>query len=127
MSKSFEALEKAIQDQMNKAFKEAVEDSYDDLKKNVAHFYDAPQGTYKRTGQLKASPQLDAINFNGDTAVAQISINTSTQYWPAGRDTATIYGYAESGGLLGYGGFWKQTELDIENNINKSFGKYFSK
>ena len=63
----------------------------------------------------------------GNDAVAQLSINTGTQYDPAGRDTETIYGYAEEGGLRGNGGFWKQTEIDIENNIDESFGKRFSR
>ena len=80
---------------------------------------------YKRTGQLRDSPQLDGINYSGDSAQGQISINTGTQYSPSGRDTATIYGYAEAGGLLGNGGFWERTEEQIQDNIDESFGKRF--
>lgn len=131
----FASLQKAIQKEMHNAFEEAVDKSFDDLQKNVEHFYDAPGNPkpgnpppgYDRTGQLKASPQLDGIDMYGNDAVAQLSINTGTQYDPAGRDTETIYGYAEEGGLRGNGGFWKQTEIDIENNINESFGKRFSR
>ena len=131
----FASLQKAIQKEMHTAFREAVDKSYDDLQRNVEHFYDAPGNPkpgnpppgYDRTGQLKASPQLDGIDIMGNDAVAQLSINTGTQYDPAGRDTETIYGYAEEGGLRGNGGFWKQTEIDIENNINESFGKRFSR
>lgn len=131
----FASLQKAIQKEMHTAFKEAVDKSYDDLHRNVEHFYDAPGNPkpgnpppgYDRTGQLKASPQLDGIDIMGNDAIAQLSINTGTQYNPAGRDTETIYGYAEEGGLRGNGGFWEQTEIDIENNINESFGKRFSR
>lgn len=95
------ALKAAIQKEMYEALEETIEDSYQDLKNNVNHFYDSPEGRYKRTGQLRDSPQLDGINYSGDSAQGQISINTGTQYSPSGRDTATIYGYAEAGGLLG--------------------------
>lgn len=124
--KNMASLVKAIQDEMREALEEAVEESYMDLKDNVNYFYDSPEGRYKRTGQLKASPQIDAVNFNGNSAIGQISINTGTQYDPAGRDTNTIYGYAESDGLIGNGGFWRATEYGIEDNIAKSFGKRFS-
>ena len=122
---SWNALRSALQKEMYAALDEATENSFGDLKENVAHFYDAPEGTYKRTGQLMASPQLDGINHNGDSAISQISINTGTQYDPAGRDTETIYGYAEDGGLLGYGGFWEKTNHEIRKNIANSFGKRF--
>ncbi len=110
---------------MYNATQEATELSFQDLQLNVNHFYDAPEGRYKRTDQLRDSPQLDGVNFEGDSAVGQISINTGTQYDPSGRDTETIYTYAEAGDLLGNPGFWDKTEEQIENNIKTSFGKYF--
>lgn len=121
------SLKKAIQQEMNNALKEATEESYDDLQENVDYFYTVPEGRYKRTGQFQASPQLDGINYNGDSAMSQISINTGTQYDPAGRDTATIYGHAEDDGLIGRGGFWRETLIETEENVNKAFGKRFSK
>lgn len=45
--------------------------------------------------------------------------------YSSGRDTQTIYGYAESGGLLGNGGFWAKTKEDVKKNIDESFGKRF--
>lgn len=112
---------------MNDALNEVVEKSYNDLQENVDYFYSAPEGKYHRTGQLMASPQIDTVNFNGNNATAQISINTGTQYYPAGRDTATIYGYAEDDGLLGNGGFWRETVYEIEENIKQSFGSRFTR
>ena len=122
---STDALKRAIQQEMYDALDEATNKSFEDLKENVDYFYAAPEGTYHRTGQLKSSPQLDGINHNGNTALSQISINTSTQYDPAGRDTETIYGYAEDDGLLGNGGFWRVTLIETEENINEAFGKRF--
>ena len=119
------SLKKALQNEMNSALEETVENSYMNLKDNVEFFYNSPEGVYKRTGQLKASPQLDGIKFNGDSAIGQISINTSTQYNPAGRDTETIYGYAEADGLIGNGWFWRETTENIPRILQESFGKRF--
>ena len=132
---SMGAITAALQQEMNEALTEAVNESYTDLEANVQHFYDAPGNPtsnpnpppgYDRTGQFEASPQLDTITYNGNRAIGQISINTGTQYDPAGRDTETIYGYAEDNELLGNGGFWKKTvEIDIDVNIDNAFGKRF--
>lgn len=122
---NFASLKAAIQQKMYTAVQEATELSFQDLQSNVNHFYDAPEGKYKRTGQLRDSPQLDEVNFEEDVAVGQISINTGTQYDPSGRDTQTIYEYAEAGGLCGNGEFWDKTKEQIEDNIKTSFGKYF--
>lgn len=119
------ALKAALQKEMYAGIREATEMSYEDLKSNVENFYDSPKGRYQRTRQLGDSHQLDGIDFNGDSAVSQFSINTGTQYNPAGRDTATIYGYAEDGGLLGNGGFWQRTEEKIKKNIEDAFSKHF--
>lgn len=123
--KNMSSLKKALQNEMNSALEETVENSYMNLKDNVEFFYNSPEGVYKRTGQLKASPQLDGIKFNGDSAIGQISINTSTQYNPAGRDTETIYGYAEADGLIGNGWFWRETTENIPRILQESFGKRF--
>ena len=82
------ALKAAIQKEMYSALEETTEDSYQDLKKNVGFFYSAPEGSrYKRTNQLRDSPQLDTVNYSGDVAEGQISINTGTQYDPSGHRT----------------------------------------
>lgn len=119
------ALKAALRKEMYNAVQESTEKSYEDLRENLGNFYNSPQGTYQRTGQLGDSGQIDGINFNGDSAVSQLSISTSTQYDPSGRDTETIYGYAENNGLCGNGNFWSKTEDDIPKNIEKSFGKHF--
>lgn len=120
------ALKAALRKEMYNAVQESTEKSYEDLSEHVSEFYNSPEGTYHRTGQLRDSPQVDGVNYNGDSAVGQISINTGTQYDPSGRDTETIYNYAENNGLCGNGGFWQKTEEDIPQNIEKSFGKHFN-
>lgn len=119
------ALKAALQKEMYAAVQETTERSFQDLQDNVRLFYSVPEKSYQRTGQLRDSPQLDGISFNGDSAVSQISINTGTQYDPSGRDTATIYNYAEADTLIGAGNFWRRTEENIEKNIQDTFGKYF--
>lgn len=104
---------------------QATEKSFEDLQDNVDRFYNSPEGIYQRTDQLQASPQNDGVSSSGNSAVGQISINTGTQYDPAGRDTETIYGYAEDGGLLGQGGFWADTEENIQKNLDEATAKNF--
>jgi len=128
MTKSFSnwaILEKAMKKEMNKAFEKAVNNSYQDLKDNVEFFYSVPEptypGHYHRTGQLKDSPMLDGITHRENSSVGQISINTSTQYDPAGIDTERIYELADDDKLVGAGGFWRATEHDVERNLRSAF------
>lgn len=104
---------------------EVIDESFKDAHKNADHFYDAPGGVYPRTGQLAESVEQE-FKSNSNTANGTISLDTSYRYNPSGRDTNTIYGYAENGGLLGNGGFWEKTKEDVEKNIRDSYGKRFS-
>lgn len=122
--KSMAELKSALQKEMYAAMEATVEKSFEDLHENVDHFYTAPEGRYQRTGQLAESPERE-IHSGDDRIQGILRLDTSYTYSPSGRDTETIYEYAEEGGLLGYGGFWKQTEVDIEKNMNKEFGKRF--
>lgn len=99
--------------------------SFVNAHSNVDQFYNSPEGRYKRTGQLAESPEM-SLSGSGDSYHGEISLDTGFRYNPSGRDTQTIYGYAEEGGLLGTGGFWEQTEQDVEKNINEAFGKRFN-
>lgn len=121
-----ESLLQAIRKEMYAATQEATEQSFQDLQDNVRLFYSVPEGKYHRTKQLMNSPRLKEINFDGDTAMGEIEIDTnSPHYNPAGRTVQEIYGYAEADGLIGNGGFWQKTEESIEKNIEDSFGKRF--
>ena len=118
---SLGALKAAIQKECEEALQEAMEKSYKDAKDNVENFYAAPEGAYHRIGALKESPTMSVSGMHGE-----LSLNTGYAYSPAGRDTNTIYNYAESGSLLGNGGFWAKTEADVQKNIDASFGKRFN-
>ena len=118
---SWGALKAAIQKECEEALQEAMEKSYTDAKDNVENFYAAPEGDYHRTGALKESPTMSVSGMHGE-----LSLNTGYAYSTAGRDTNTIYNYAESGSLLGNGGFWAKTEADVQKNIDASFGKRFN-
>ena len=124
--KSLEALKAAILKEVRSAVDDAAQKSKNMLQKNVDEFYSVPEGRYHRIGMLQAAPQLDTVYETKNGAMAQISINTGTQYDPAGRDTETIYGYAEDDSLIGRGGFWKRSTAEVpgilEEEIEKRLG-----
>lgn len=64
------------------------------------------------------SPQ-SYFSGGGSVSTGEISLNTGHGYSPSGRDTRTIYGYAENGGLLGNGGFWADTMSRIPAHIQQ--------
>lgn len=128
MSKSFSswsALKAALQQKVKSAMEDAVDNSFIDAHMNVDQYYNSTPGRYTRTGQLAESPEA-SLSGNGDNYHGEISLDTGFRYNPSGRDTMTIYDYAESGGLRGNGGFWEKTKQDVEKNIQESFGKRFS-
>lgn len=122
--KSWSALKSALQKEMESAMEETVDKSFIDAQENVSEFYNSPGGNYQRTGQLRNSPD-SVVYVDGDNVTGEISLNTAIQYNPSGRDTLTIYNYAESGGLLGNGGFWEKTVDDVSKNIKDVFSKRF--
>jgi hypothetical protein len=122
-----------ISKQFKEVFEEAIDKTYKSYKENVDYFYTAPGNPtpgnpppgYDRTGQLGEAVQFDSCEISDTFAEAQLSLDISYKYVPSGRDTATIYGYAEDDGLLGNGGFYRKTVYDAEQNIKDSFSKYF--
>lgn len=122
---SWSALKGALQKEVRSAMTEVVTKSFEDARTNVDNFYNSPEGIYQRTGQLAESPEM-ALSGGGDSMTGEIRLNTGVLYNPAGRDTQTIYGYAEDDGLLGNGGFWEQTKEDVQKNITEVFGRKFN-
>ena len=98
---------------------------HEKLQENVGTFYSVPEGIYHRTGQLRDSVMNDGVTPTINGAIGQVSINTSTQYAPSGRDTETIYGYAEDDELIGHGGFWSDTGLVAQEMLNAEVIKKF--
>ena len=121
--KSLEALKAAILKGVRSAVDDAAQKSKNVLQKSVDEFYSVPEGRYHRIGMLQAAPQLDSVFETKNGAMAQISINTGTQYDPAGRDTETIYGYAEDDGLIGRGGFWKRSMTEVPGILKEEIEK----
>lgn len=121
---SWGALVQALQKEVAEATEEVVDNSLDDLYRNVDRFYSSSEGRYHRTGMLRMSPQ-SYFSGGGSVSTGEISLNTGHGYSPSGRDTRTIYGYAENGGLLGNGGFWADTMSRIPAHIQQSFGSRF--
>lgn len=121
---SWGALVQALQKEVAEATAEVVDDSLDDLYRNVDRFYSSSEGRYHRTGALRMSPQSYFMP-GGSVSAGEISLNTGYGYSPSGRTTQTIYNYAEDGGLLGNGGYWSDTMSRIPAHIQQSFGSRF--
>ena len=119
---SWDDLETALQKEMYSAMEEVIDQSFQDLHENVDYFYESPEGAYKRTGQLGESPEYE-LSESGNDLIGKINLDTTYKYNPSGRDTETIYGYAENNELLGNGGFWDKTMNQIEENIKNAFNK----
>lgn len=127
MSKTFSswgALKAALQQELTTAMTETIEKSFQDAQENVNEFYTSGGGRYQRTGQLANSPESE-VSGGGDSVTGTVRLNTGFRYSPSGRDTQTIFNYAENGGLLGNGGFWAKTKEDIQINVSEIFGKHF--
>ena len=111
---SWGALVQALQKEVAEATEEVVDDSLDDLYRNVDRFYSSSEGRYHRTGMLRMSPQ-SYFSGGGSVSTGEISLNTGHGYSPS----------AENGGLLGNGGFWADTMSRIPAHIQQSFGSRF--
>ena len=118
------AFNAAIQKEIKEPMTEVADQSLLNVHQNVDLFYAFGGGQYQRTGQLAESPEV-RLSGGGDNYNLQISLDTGFRYNPSGRDTMTIYNYAELGRLRGNGGFWAKTKKDVETNINVAFGKRF--
>lgn len=122
---SFGALKTALQQELVTAMNETIDKSFQDAHTNIDGFYASPEGRYHRIGQLGESPESEVYG-GGDSVTGIVRLDTGYRYNPSGRDTQTIYGYAESGGLRGNGGFWAKTKEGVKNNTTEIFGKHFN-
>lgn len=123
--KSMKQLKDAMLKKMKQATDDAIDKSIEDLQENIEQFYTIPQGRYQRTGQLKDSAKVDYVRQAGNHVTGQFGLDTEKRYNPSGISTEEIYQLAESGELLGAGGFWKRTMVKVTENIRESFGKQF--
>ena len=122
---SWSGLVLALQQEVAEATAEVIDASMDDLFMNTDQFYSSSEGRYTRTGTLRMSPESE-FSGGGSVSSGEIRLNTGHRYSPSGRDTQTIYNYAEDGGLLGKGGFWSRTVAQVPKHIQESFGSRFS-
>ena len=123
--KSMKELKDAMLGKMKQATDDAIDKSLEDLQENIEQFYTVPQGRYQRTGQLKDSAKVDYVRQAGNHVTGQFGLDTGKRYNPSGISTEEIYHLAESGELLGIGGFWKRTMVKVQENIREAFGKRF--
>lgn len=129
--KSWEALEKAIQQEMKNAMEESVRKGYLKACENAVDFYsEGSPKVYQRTGTYGDAPDTDGVEGSGNNLSAKIYMNPSGHGYTTGTFSAQeVWEAAENhtAGVLGKAGRWEQTERDIEDAVNESFGKRFHK
>ena len=128
---SWSALEKAIQQEMKSAMEESVRKGYLKACENAVDFYtEGSPRIYQRTGKYGDAPDTDGVEGSGNNLSAKIYMNPSGHEYTTGTFSAQeVWEAAENhtAGVLGKAGRWEQTERDIEDTVNESFGKRFRK
>lgn len=129
--KSWDALQKAIQQEMKNAMEESVRKGYLRACENAVDFYsEGSPKVYQRTGTYGDAPDTDGVKGSGNNLSAKIYMNPSGHGYTTGTFSAQeVWEAAENhtAGVLGKAGRWEQTERDIEDAVNESFGKRFHK
>ena len=129
--KSWEALEKAIQQEMKSAMEESVRKGYLKACENAVDFYtEGSPRIYQRTGKYGDAPDTDGVEGSGNNLSAKIYMNPSGHEYTTGTFSAQeVWEAAENhtAGVLGKAGRWTQTEHDIEDAVDESFSKRFHK
>lgn len=139
MAKTFNdwnALKKAMQDEMKKAMVEAEAKSYLDALENISDYYSKGDPImYERTGEFGRSPRTTDVQGSGDSLNYEIYLDQNYEYpilIGSQRDwsTPTIFAAIEEGfggkyAPKGKHGRWAQTEEDIEKNVKEAFEKRF--
>ena len=129
--KSWDALEKAIQQEMKNAMEESVRKGYLKACENAVDFYsEGSPKVYQRTGTYGDAPNTDGVKGSRNNLSAKIYMNPSGHGYTTGTFSAQeVWEAAENhtAGVLGKAGRWEQTERDIEDAVNESFGKRFHK
>lgn len=139
MAKTFNnwnALKKAMQEEMRKAMVESESKSYLDALRNASDYYsEGDPIEYVRTGRFRNSPRTTDVQGHGDNLNYEIYLDQNFEYpihENSKRDwsTPTIFSAIEEGfggkyAPKGKHGRWQQTEEDIERDVKESFGKRF--
>lgn len=134
MAKKFTSwadLESALQKEMRSAMEESVNDGYLKACENAVDFYiEGNPQFYNRTGKYGDAPDTDGVEGSGNHLSARIYMNPSGHEYTTGTFSAQeVWEAAENhtAGVLGKPGRWAQTEVDIEDAIDKAFGKRFTR
>lgn len=126
---SFAQLEKECQKKMRNAMERTVVEGWMKARENAEDFYS--QGdpkVYRRTGKYGDAPDAKDVSGSGNHLHAEIYMNPSGHGYTTGTFSAQeVWQAAEDGsaGVLGKPGRWAQTEQDVQDIVNREFGKEF--
>lgn len=126
--KNMDALKKALKAKMYEALEETTENSLADAQMNTKAFYaGSTPKSYERTYKYGNSPTIDGIEDMGDTLFSAVYLDNGYTYNTGTYSAKQVFEEAEVGGsgILGTPGTWAETEKDVQQNIQESFGKRF--
>jgi len=129
MADGWAALEAEMRAKMMDAMEETKSKSYFDGQKHLDKFYGQGNPTvYERTGKLDDSIRSEGVNGGGNSVSAEIYLDTGISYNTGTYSGAQVISEAEVGGsgILGKSEFWKDTEEDIQKNLDSAFGSRFN-
>ena len=129
MANGWGAIEAEIRAKMMDAMNETESKSYEDADRHVSSdFYSQGSPTmYERTGTLGGTARSTGVQGGGNSVSADIYLDTGISYSTGTYSGAQVISEAEVGGsgILGKPGFWKDTEEDIQKNLDAAFGSRF--
>lgn len=125
---SIEELENLIRQDITKAMNQSKNEVERKLQENVADYYSVGNPNfYKRTETLLTSPKTTPVSGNGKEFEFTAYMDESISYSTGTYSGAEVIDVTEKGvsGVLGKSGYFKRTEEEIPEIVNKNMLKFF--
>lgn len=125
---SIEELENLIRQDIMKAMNQSKNEVERKLQENVADYYSVGKPNfYKRTKTLLTSPKTTPVSDSGKEFEFIAYMDESISYSTGTYSGAEVIDVTEKGasGVLGKSGYFKRTEEEIPEIVNKNMLKFF--
>ena len=125
---SIEELENLIRQDIMKAMNQSKNEVERKLQENVADYYSVGKPNfYKRTETLLTSPKTTPVSDSGKEFEFIAYMDESISYSTGTYSGAEVIDVTEKGasGVLGKSGYFKRTEEEIPEIVNKNMLKFF--
>lgn len=125
MGKSFNSSATLISDIRKRAkavVEQAIVRTYNDAHRELDVYYASKPHMYVRTFMMHESPVYE---ISGGGLDGKIYLDTGYGYPKQGISTEEIFNLANSGELVGHGGFWERIVADAKRNIEAAVAAQF--